>query len=466
MVEKSVGSHAAPEPSSLGERVLWLVRLRWLAVAAVFGIVTVASGVFKAQLQVRELYFIGGILALLNVVFLVLCKVLDVTQDRRGVRSSVLANAQITTDLLALAALIHYSGGVENPFTFYFIFHIVVSGTLLSPIEAWSQAAVAIALFSGLVELERIGLIAHHHVGGLAPAWLYRNSLYVTATVVAFASTMCLAVFVAISITRLVREKQKESASLISQLKQAYRDLDGLQQSKSQYMRRVSHELKAPLGAIQNLLSMLESTLTGEGRSNERDLAARASKRIDQGLKLVSDLLILARSEDAKFAVKMREISLNQIISEAAGSLRPRADEKGITFTVDVPRDLPLVWGDAESLEQLFTNLAANAIKYTQTGGRVAITASRQDDRILVKVSDSGIGIAAEDLPYVFDEFYRGKNARQFAEQGTGLGLSIVKSITELIGAEVRVQSELGRGTTFELLLQTADAHAARQATA
>jgi len=457
-VDTQGGSSAVRDVASLSGRAWWLVRLRWLAVIVVFGIVTVASRLLHVELRVRELYLIGALLALANLVFFAVGKVSQIAQDKIGRRARVFANAQISTDLIALAALIHYSGGVENPFVFYFIFHIIVSGTLLSPLEASLQALLAIVLFCGMAVLERAGLIAHYHVPGLATPDLYRNSLYIMGTIAAFASTMCLAVFTAISITSLVRVKQKESADLIAQLQQAYRQLGDVERSKSQYMRRVSHELRAPLGAIQNLLSMLENALTGEGRSNEREFAARASKRIDQALKLVSDLLILARSQDAKFTVKMREISLDQAINEAVGALRPRAEGKGLTLTLDVPRDLPPVWGDAESLEQLFTNLTANAIKYTAGGGQVTICASSQDDRVLIRVSDTGIGIPSEELPYVFDEFFRGKTARQFAEQGTGLGLSIVRSIADLLGADVRVQSEVGEGTIFELTMPSANA--------
>ena len=441
--------------SAIGERACWLIKLRWLAVVVVFGIVTVAVQLFHVQLMVRELYLIGCLLALSNVIFFAVSKALRIAEDGEGRKARTFANMEITTDLLVLAALIHYSGGIENPFAFYFIFHIIVSGTLLSPKEAWLQAAVAIAVFCGMVELERAGVIAHIHVPGLAPPELFQSSLFVLATVVAFASTICLAVFTAISITKLVREKQAESETLIGQLQEAYRKLDQLERSKSQHMRRVSHELRAPMGAIQNLLAMLEDGLAGDGRESERELAARAGRRTDQALKLVDDLLILARTQDARFTVTMKEVSLQHAINDVVGGLRPRADKSGVALMVDIPRNLPHVLGDPEALEQLFTNLAANAVKYTPKGGEVRISAVDRGNQVMVKVADSGIGISDEDLPHVFEEFYRGENAREFAEQGTGLGLSIVKSIADLHGAQIRVESETGRGTTFEVTFPT-----------
>jgi signal transduction histidine kinase len=388
-------------------------------------------------------------------------RVFRVKEDRVGGRARILANAQITTDLIVLAALIHYAGGIENPFAFYFIFHIIVSGTLLPPSDAWAQAGAAIALFCGMVELERFGVIRHYHVPGLAPLALYRNSLYVTATVAAFASTMCLAAFTAISATRLVRVQQRESADLIQQLQQAYSKLGEVERSKSRYMRRVSHELRAPLAAIQNLLTMVEEGLTGEGSSGERELVGRAVRRTDQALKLVSDLLILARSQEARFAVGMKAVSLSRAVREVSASLWPRADRAEVTLAVDCPPDLPPVWGDLESLEQLVTNLTSNAIKYTPKGGRVSVSAATQGESIALRVSDTGIGISEEDLPYVFDEFYRGKNAREFDEQGTGLGLSIVKSIADTHGAKVEVNSAVGQGTTFVVTMSRAGARGA-----
>jgi len=267
-----------------------------------------------------------------------------------------------------------------------------------------------------------------------------------------------LAAFTAISITRLVRVQQRESAALIEQLQQAYNRLGELERSKSQYMRRVSHELRSPLAAIQSLLTMVEESLTGEGKSAERELVGRAVRRTDQALKLVSDLLILARSQDARFAVGMREVSLSRAVKEVMGALQPRADKEGITLLVDYPPDLPPVLGDLESLEQLVTNLVANAIKYTAKGGRVSVSAAAQEDTIVFTVSDTGIGISEEDLPSVFDEFYRGKNAREFEEQGTGLGLSIVKSILHTHQAKVDVESAIGQGTTFVVTIPRARA--------
>lgn len=436
--------------TGIGERALWLIKLRWLAVVVLFAIVTIAVQIFGVQLRVRELYLIGGLLALANVTFLVASKILRITEDGEGRTARIFANVQITTDLLVLAGLIHYSGGIENPFAFYFIFHIIVSGTLLSPREAWLQAVVAIAVFCGMIVAESTGAIAHYHVPHLAPEDLHESSLFVLATVVAFASTICLAAFTAISITKLVREKQEESTSLITQLQEAYGKLDQLERSKSQHMRRISHELRAPMGAIQNLLAMLGDSLTGEGREKERELGARAAKRIDQALKLVDDLLILARSQDARFTVEMKEVDLVHAINEVAASLRPRAEKEGVTLTTNVPGELPSILGDPESIEQLVTNLTANAIKYTPRDGEVRIVAEVEGDRVLVKIADSGIGISGEDLPHVFEEFYRGENARKFTEQGTGLGLSIVKSIADMHGAEISVESETGQGTTFK----------------
>jgi len=446
------------EASSLGERVSWLISLRWLAIIGVFAIVIVAAQVFHVRLRSKELFAIGGFLAVVNTLFFLMCRVFRVKEDRVGGRARILANAQITTDLVVLAALIRYTGGIENPFAFYFIFHIIVSGTLLPPRDAWVQAGIAIALFCGMVELERLGVIRHYHVPELAPMGLYRNMLYVTATVAAFASTMCLAAFTAISITRLVRVQQRESAALIDQLQQAYNRLGELERSKSQYMRRVSHELRSPLAAIQSLLTMVEESLTGEGKSAERELVGRAVRRTDQALKLVSDLLVLARSQEARFAVGLKEVSLSRAVREVAGSLQPRADKAGVTLAVDCPPDLAPVLGDPESVEQLVTNLASNAIKYTPRGGRVSVSAAAQQDSIVLTVSDTGIGISEEDLPSVFDEFYRGKNARELQEQGTGLGLSIVKSILDALQAKVHVESAIGQGTTFVVTIPKARA--------
>lgn len=456
------GSCAADDLSPLAGRVYWLIKLRWLAAAAFIGILATASQIFHVQLRLRELSLIAGLIIVLNVAFLVAYRALRVAEDRTERKARLLTNVQITADLAVLAAIIHYSGGVDNPFAFYFIFHVIVSGALLSPKEAWLQAGIATLLFCGVAVLEYTGLLAHHHLPGVVPADMHRNSLVVMATVAAFASTICLAAFTGISISQLVREKQRESLALIEQLEQAYARLDELGRSKSRYMRRISHELRAPLGAIQNLLAMLEGSLSGQARSDKPDLANRAAKRADQALKLVDQLLVLARSEDARFTVEMRQIYLQRMIGEIVGMLQPRAQSAGITLNVEVPHDLAAVSGDWECLGQLFANLATNAVKYTPKGGQVSIRAVERGDCVVVTVADTGIGIPKEDLPHVFDEFYRCENARQFAEEGTGLGLSIVKSVAEMHRADVRIESEAGCGTTFEVSIPMAGSETAR----
>ena len=174
-------------------------------------------------------------------------------------------------------------------------------------------------------------------------------------------------------------------------------------------------------------------------------------------MRLVTDLLTLLKSRAAPPKERFQAVNLDHVVSEVVDLLTERAGQQQVTVTTELPPGLPPVWGDDELLDQIATNLIANAIKYTPAGGSVRVSAEADDDLVVLRVADTGIGIAEEDLPRVFDEFYRTKGGRDFTTRGTGLGLAIVKSIADAHEAEVSVESRLGEGTTFTIRFPRAD---------
>ncbi|MFN3929264.1 MAG: sensor histidine kinase, partial [Thermoflexus sp.] len=143
---------------------------------------------------------------------------------------------------------------------------------------------------------------------------------------------------------------------------------------------------------------------------------------------------------------------LAEILNEAVQIIRPQAEEKQHTLIVEIPEALPPVHGDPRRLEQVFLNLLSNAVKYTPPGGRITLDAREQEGYIAVRISDTGVGIPPADLPHIFSKFYRVQREGETAG-GTGLGLAIVKSIVERHGGRVWAESELGKGSTFTVLL-------------
>lgn len=169
---------------------------------------------------------------------------------------------------------------------------------------------------------------------------------------------------------------------------------------------------------------------------------------------MVEDLLTLSRLDVGVSALV--PVNLRVVAEEAISSTWQSAEQKGVTLALQSAAGLPRVRGDADRLRQVFTNLLDNGVKYTAAGGRVTVRLTSGQDRVRAEVSDTGMGIPKTDLPHIFDPFFRGEQAHR-AASGTGLGLTILRTILAQHGAEIQVQSEPGRGTTFSFDLPIAN---------
>lgn len=263
---------------------------------------------------------------------------------------------------------------------------------------------------------------------------------------------LLLAVNKAVEKRHLTREARRlqEIEREAQRLAQEKAMLEELDQVKSAFMRRVAHELRAPVGAIE---SLLQSVLEGYGsRETQRLMQQRAAQRSRELLALIEDLLNLSRLKDVKIESRKKPVFLEEVLREVLSLHAAQAEEGGITLKVACA-DCPSVMADPAHISQLWTNLVSNAIKYTPRGGRVTVRLAPEGESIVGQVEDTGIGIAEADLPHLFEEFYRTDEAKAFAQHGTGLGLSIAKQVLDEYGGEVSVESELGRGTCFTFRL-------------
>ena len=175
-------------------------------------------------------------------------------------------------------------------------------------------------------------------------------------------------------------------------------------------------------------------------------------------LRLVGDLLFVAQVEAGKLALERTRADLEEIARDAIDAVRPRAEEQDIQLVLEAA-PVPALAGDPGRLGQMLDNLISNAIKFTPPQGRVTVRLAAEGDRAVLEVSDTGIGIAAEDEDRLFERFFRASGAHAAAIPGVGLGLTIVKSIVEGHGGEIEVASELGHGTTFRIELPLGDPH-------
>ena len=232
----------------------------------------------------------------------------------------------------------------------------------------------------------------------------------------------------------------------------SFKDLDEM---KSNFVHQVSHELRAPLSAINQQHTVILDGLAGELTDKQRELLKRGQDRIQGLLDMINDLLDVARIESGHGVQQQVVLNLADILRETVALLESKAEERELSLELELPPELPLVQADARSMEEVFTNLISNGINYTPDGGTVTVSAISHGEYLEFRVSDTGVGIAPEEIPKIFDKFYRVKHPETRQVIGTGLGLSIVKGIIEAHRGSVEVESKLGVGTTFRVLLPT-----------
>jgi two-component system, OmpR family, phosphate regulon sensor histidine kinase PhoR len=231
-----------------------------------------------------------------------------------------------------------------------------------------------------------------------------------------------------------------------------------LDEMKNDFVRMVSHELRSPLAAIKQQHAVILDGLAGELTDKQRELLTRAHAKIQGLLELINDLLDVAKMEAGYGQLEQVPLDLREILGELVELLRERAASQQVILKLSVADGLPLIQADRRSMEEVFGNLVSNAINYSPDGGEVRIDVISRGDYLEVVVQDQGIGIEAEELPKIFDKFYRVKSPKTRQVIGTGLGLALVKGLIEAHRGTVDVESEIGAGTTFRVKLPTAGA--------
>jgi len=228
-----------------------------------------------------------------------------------------------------------------------------------------------------------------------------------------------------------------------------------LEQMRKDFVANVTHELRTPLTSIQGFAeTLLEGAL--EDPDTARHFVEIMHRESSHLSALIDELLDLSRVESGKFRLQRRPTPPAELIEAAVSRLAPKAEKKGIRLTAEVPGVLPPVDGDPDRLIQVLSNLVDNAVKYTPADGRVTVSAWKSEGGVRIAVQDTGPGIPQADLGRIFERFYRVDKARSRATGGTGLGLAIAKHIVEAHGGAIEVASEVGRGSTFTVILPTA----------
>ncbi|MDP2959625.1 MAG: HAMP domain-containing sensor histidine kinase [Longimicrobiales bacterium] len=479
---------ALPATEVLIGRIGWLVRLRWVAVAGSLVFIAAARRFVPVQVDLPPLLAVLSVVALYNLgAELVLVRLRRTAAagqrpngggnggepigrlarfllprtppgveyyDQQAAQAALLASAQIAVDLVLLAVLLHFAGGVENPLWVFLIFHVIVASILLSVPATYAVATLGVLLMAAVALGESSGVLPHHALEGY---WLpegYLDPALVAAQVFLLGVTLFVGAYLGNSIAGRLRRRELDVVVLARHLEkkalhleEALQELGTAEQAKSQYMRKVAHELRVPLGTIKTALSVALRIAPESMSKQTRDLIQRAERRAGEMAEMTRELTSLSLARGGEALKEPVPLDLAEIARGVLDEMGPRAAETGIDLSTRISESLPRITGSPEGMADLLRNLLGNALRYTPSGGRVDLRIRVEGEEILLEVEDTGIGIPEADLPRVFDEFFRSFPARQLIPGGSGLGLAIVKTVVERHGGRITVESREGEGT-------------------
>jgi two-component system cell cycle sensor histidine kinase PleC len=228
---------------------------------------------------------------------------------------------------------------------------------------------------------------------------------------------------------------------------------EGANKAKSEFLANMSHELRTPLNAINGFSEIMVGEMFGPlGDARYKEYAGDILSSGQHLLALINDILDMSKIEAGKMNLKFEPLTIEDVVEDAVRLVRNRAEAAGLAVQLEFPRDLPEVQADYRAIKQVLLNLLSNAIKFTPRGGRVTVRADARPDplgeRVRISVKDTGIGIAAADLKRLAQPFEQIESQHSKTQQGTGLGLALTKSLVEMHGGALDIQSAPGEGTT------------------
>ena len=242
---------------------------------------------------------------------------------------------------------------------------------------------------------------------------------------------------------------QEELLTSNEELSQANESVMEADRLKSEFLANMSHELRTPLNSVIALSGILLARMDGD-LTEEQEKQVKIIKKSGKNLlELINDILDLSKIESGKMEISLEEFYIEDVVNDDRAMVTPLASEKEINISFIKNEEIPVIRSDRNKIKQILLNLLSNAVKFTPKGGSITIDATGKDGRVELRVTDTGIGIAKENLDKIFEEFRQidGSSTREYG--GTGLGLAITRRFVKLLGGEIRVESEIGKGSTF-----------------
>ncbi len=424
----------------------WFVRIRWIALIILVISTYIVRYLLKISVQEIPIFVLSSILFGLNILHNIILRGIS-RKGSTGVIQKIKKEIhfQIITDLIILTLILHFSGGIENPLIMFYFFHMIIASSIFSTRTSYFYVIFTLILASLLALLEYYAVIPHFKLVGFVNHDLYKDGLYVFGTGLIFTCTSVL--IVSLSHMIIYRSIKSEETVVKTNI-----ELENKDKLKNEYVLRVTHDIKGHVAAILSCIDVIRSGIAGPLNKVQKEFTDRAYERTELLSSFIKNLLNLTRKR-LKHDNEFEEFMLADIINKVVLQIQTLTREKSIEFNYSFDNSIKMITGNPFTLEELYSNLLLNAVKYTLPKGRISLTIRNHKDDVISEISDSGIGIPKEELPYVFDEFYRASNVPKDIKSGSGLGLSIARQIVESHKGRISVSSEPGVWTRFTIII-------------
>lgn len=431
----------------------WFARIRWfiilLFILTGFLGLLIPDTISRLGLTPPHTWpwILAGILITANVGFLLMSARLNSDSSRASIAFNIWL--QIIIDLIVVTMLVHMIGSIQTFISFTYLFHIALACIFFPPKDSLIVTILASVMYLTCVTMELLKILPSACIFA-NPQFAFILSDALTVVTAGSAVVIWFVIWYLVStLSEFVRERDVQLDILNKELVKA-------DQEKNRLMLQTTHDLKAPFSGIESLIQILRLQHWNEMSEPIRNIMERIEIRSETLRNRIRDMLLLGglrantggpASNDA--------VNLQQIFTFIVEELVEKAEEKRVSVNVSIP---PItIVSNERQLRILFLNLISNAIVYSYDEGKVEISAKQEPDGICVSVSDHGIGIKAEALPHIFDEYFRTKEAAEFNKCSTGLGLAIVREIARGLNLRVKVISIEKQGTKFEVVIPARD---------
>jgi signal transduction histidine kinase len=360
----------------------------------------------------------------------------------------VLATQALNTlaDAVVLTGAIYFTGGAYSPLVATYVIVVTVLALLTNVAVTLTMASVIVMLYAAMVIAMATGVLPPTPVPGAPGA---APTLAYAVTAIGFAAFVVgVPAWFAAATLRALRAKERDLESRTAQLIRA-------NAQRSQFVASMTHELRTPIHGVQGLADVIAAGVYGPVTDKQRDACASIKRSAQSLLGLVDDVLNLARAEAGRVEARPSAVDVAALVERVTASVSWMVGTKRLSLDAEVAPDLPSVYSDDRWLAHVVVNLLANAVKFTPEGGRVVLRAYARLElaTVVLEVVDTGIGIAREMRERIFEPFRQGDGSDEKTFGGVGLGLALVAKLTELLGAEVELESEVGKGSTFRVVV-------------